>query len=202
MRDYIQNTFYNQQATALPGDIYAAQSSTNTISALWYDESGAEILRPGMAVVLVPAASVDVPAGVGKPARAGIDFVALPLPAAADTITQIGIVVRNQAGGSTRFDGSSNDSNSIINGSMLDVMRVERGAQMYLAAMEGTYTATGLATVTLGFAPTGTPGDTGRVTLDDTNFPVKAEVLNTVTITDKNRNSAPIPVRFLSGVGE
>jgi hypothetical protein len=202
MRDCVQNTYFSGQPAALPGDIYAAQGSLNIISALWYDESGAEILRPGMAVALIPSASSDVPAGVGSFACSGIDFVALPLPASASAIVQLGIVIRNQVGGSTCFDGSSDDRNSILNGSMIDVMRVERGAQVYLAAMEGAYTATGLTTAVVGFKPTGTPGDTGRVTTSAANYPVKAELLDTVTVTPANRSYVPVPVRFLSGVGE
>ena len=200
MGNYVQNTFHMQQSTALPGDIYAAQSSTNCISALYLDETDSVILRPGMAVALIPAASTDIPAGVGNIARSGIDFVAVPLPAAAGTIVQIGIVVRNQAGGSTRFDGSSDPRNSIANGSMLDVMRVERGAQMYLAAAEGAYTASGFTTATAGFASSG--DDLGRFTATGASYPVKVEILDTVTITSANKAHTPVPVRFLSGVGE
>ena len=200
VRESVQNTYYTQQATALPGDLYAAQSSDNKISALWYDETNEEILRPGEGVLLIPSASPNVPAALTGFARGGIDFVAVPLSAYDAGNDQVGIVIRNQVGGSTRFDGSSDPLNRIQNGSMIDVLRVEQSAIIYMRADEGVFQP-GQRTVYLN--PVGTPGDAGRlsVTNPGDGYPVKAEILDAVTITSINKEDVPVPVRFLNIVG-
>jgi hypothetical protein len=199
-RDSIQNTYYTQQATALPGDLYAAQSSQNVISALWYDETGEEILRPGEGVLLIPSASPHVPSGLTGFARGGLDFVAIPLSAYDDENSQVGIVVRNQVGGNTRFDGSSDSLNRIPSGSMIDVLRVEQSAQIYMRAYEGVFQP---GQRTLYINSVGSPGDAGRLSVTDLGdgYPIKAEILDSITITSVNKEDVSVPVRFLNIVG-